>query len=103
MNESEFQDAVIEYARIYGWRVAHFRPARTASGWRTAVAADGKGFPDLTMVRGTRLAVAELKGERGRVGPDQQAWLDALKAAGVETYIWRPSDWPAIEKVLGRG
>jgi hypothetical protein len=28
---------VIELAKLRGWRTAHFRPARTAHGWRTAV------------------------------------------------------------------
>ena len=30
----------------------------------------------------------------------QQAWLDELKAARQEAYLWRPSDWPEIERVL---
>ena len=49
---------------MLGGRVAHFRPPRTVHGWRTAVAADGAGFPDLVMVRGSRLLAAELKSER---------------------------------------
>jgi hypothetical protein len=48
----------------YGWRAAHFRPARTAKGWRTPVAADGAGFPDLVLVRRTRIVAAELKSGR---------------------------------------
>jgi hypothetical protein len=46
LSEAAFTDAVIELARLGGWRVAHFRPARTASGWRTPVQGDGAGFPD---------------------------------------------------------
>lgn len=34
-----------------GYRVAHFRPEKTAHDWRTAVAADGKGYPDLAMAK----------------------------------------------------
>ena len=47
MSERELQDAVIQLARLLGWRVAHFRPAMTTRGWRTPVSADGAGFPDL--------------------------------------------------------
>jgi hypothetical protein len=45
--EQSFQSVVIEVARLTGWRVAHFRAARTAHGWRTPVTADGAGWPDL--------------------------------------------------------
>lgn len=47
ISEAELQSAVIELARTLGYRVAHFRAARTAQGWRTPVEADGAGFPDL--------------------------------------------------------
>jgi hypothetical protein len=31
--------------------------------------------------------------ERGRLTPDQEAWLDALRGVpSVEVYVWRPSD-----------
>lgn len=104
--EAEFQAAVIALAQLCNWRVAHFRPARTADGgWRTAVSADGAGFPDLVLVRGQQLIFAELKTERGKLGPEQAIWLDALLGvAGATRFVmaalWRPSDWPAIEKIL---
>ncbi|MBO0732299.1 MAG: VRR-NUC domain-containing protein [Acidimicrobiaceae bacterium] len=100
--EDEFMSAVIDYAHWQGWTVAHFRPAWTGQGYRTPVQADGKGFPDLLMVRGPRVVAAELKSKRGRVDEDQRAWLDKLAAAGVETHVWRPSDWDVLEKVLER-
>ena len=85
---------------MLGWKRAHFRPARTAHGWRTPVAADGAGFPDLILVRGDRLLAAELKTESGTLTPAQSEWLEALAAAGMETFVWRPDDWDAIAKVL---
>lgn len=67
ISEAEFQRQVITYARLRGWLVCHFRPARTAHGWRTVVQGDGCGWPDLVLVRGPVLLVVELKTDRGRV------------------------------------
>ncbi len=101
MNERDLEAGVLDIARLYGWRVVHFRPARTAHGWRTPVAADGTGWPDLFMVRGPRLVAAELKSDRGRLTPAQAGWLDALAGAGAECHQWRPADYPdAIAEVL---
>ena len=100
ITEHDFQRGVIDLAHVLGWRVAHFRPALTrSSGWRTPVAADGAGFPDLVLVRGDRLVVAELKSATGS-GPDQQAWLDAFAAAGIDAYVWRPADLQSVAAVL---
>ena len=83
MTEAELQAAVVQLAQLLGWRVAHFRPARTERGWRTPVAADGAGFPDLVMVRKERLLVAELKSVPGKLTDTQHDWLAALAGAGV--------------------
>jgi hypothetical protein len=99
-SEAGFQRAVIDLARLMGFRVAHFRAAQTARGWRTPVQADGAGFPDLVMVRGNRIIAAELKAQAGRVSDEQLAWLDALAAAGCESYVWRPRDWERVVHVL---
>lgn len=99
--EAQLQDAVIELATILQWTVAHFRPARTEKGWRTPVAAHGKGFPDLLLAR-ERVVAIELKSERGRLTPEQAEWLDVLAIAGVECHVFRPSDWRAIERTLRR-
>jgi hypothetical protein len=102
--EFEFTDQVLKLARLHGWRTAHFRPARTAtgSGWRTAVSGDGKGFPDLVLVRKHRLVVAELKVGINQPTPEQEQWLEAFRRAGAEVYVWRPEDWSAIEYLLSR-
>ena len=102
MTEEQLQRAVIELAWVMGWRVAHFRPALTSRGWRTAVEADGRGFPDLVMVRRQRVIFAELKSDTGRLTPDQAAWVAALIDGGHECYQWRPRHWSsgAIEQTL---
>lgn len=93
MSERDLQDAVIKYARLMGWRVAHFRPAKTEKGWRTPVEADGAGFPDLCLVRGQRLLFVELKSERGTISPAQAVWLADLRNANAEVYLWTPGAW----------
>jgi len=102
VSEAQFQRQVIQLAQMTGWKVAHFRPAQNARGdWRTPVAADGKGFPDLVLTRETVLFV-ELKTDTGRLTPDQEAWRQAAQAAGATHHVWRPRDWPAIESTLQR-
>jgi hypothetical protein len=96
MREAELQAGVVDLAHALGYRVAHFRPAMTAHGWRTPVSADGAGFPDLVLCRARdgRIIVAELKAEKGRVTEAQRAWLDDLSAAGVPVFTWWPADYP---------
>ena len=119
--EKGFMQAVVDLARLQGWKVYHTYDARKSE----------PGFPDLTMVRDGRLVFAELKTEKGKLTPAQEEWgealqkveglaEDALYAAhcggalswlehdldGVErlidSFLWRPSDWPEIEHVLER-
>ena len=107
MTEAQLQASVIELAQLLGWRVAHFRPARTEAGWRTAVAGDGKGFPDLLLTKRGYLLFAELKSARGRLSPEQEEWLADLALVGhgigpVRALVWTPADWKsgAIENAL---
>lgn len=65
-----------------------------------------KGFPDLVLLRGTRLIFAELKSEKGKLTPEQTEWMDALKlfsegpSGGCGVYLWRPSDIESVVKIL---
>lgn len=100
-SESDFQKQVIQLARLYKWRAAHFRAAMNRRGqWQTPVQADGAGFPDLVLVR-DRVIWAELKSEKGKLSPEQEQWIARLKAAGQEVYVWRPKDWNEIVTTLG--
>jgi len=104
-SEKEFLDDVIAIARRCGWKVAHFRPAKTAKGWRTAVQGDGKGFPDIICLRRGVILVAELKVGKNKETPEQEVWLDEFRHAEdyhgwVKVYVWRPEDWKTIEEVL---
>ena len=101
MTERDFQRAVVELARITGWRVHHTRPALTRAGeWRTPIQGDA-GFPDLVLCRPPRVIFAELKRNGARPTPQQQGWLDALSACtGVECYLWTPADWERVVETL---
>jgi hypothetical protein len=103
MTEAEFLRMVLQLAKVHGWRSFHARPARTAKGWRTAVQGDGKGFPDVLLLRGNALIAAELKVGRNKATPEQMEWLLAFRRVygQVRDYIWRPTDWPEIESILG--
>lgn len=100
LSEAAWQRQVIQMARLGGWRVAHFRPARRQSGgFSTPTAGDGKGFPDLVLARRgafTREIIhAELKTDAGKLSPEQLEWQAAL---GGE--VWRPRDFDAVRRRL---
>ncbi len=98
--EEAFLKQVLQAAFILGWRSFHCRPARTAKGWRTPVQGDGKGFPDLILLKEKQIVVAELKVGNGKLTPDQRAWMDAWRASGARGFVWRPEDWFSIQAVL---
>jgi hypothetical protein len=98
-SEATFQAAVLEWAIRRGWRAQHNFDSRRSG--------PHAGFPDLVLVRvepgsaQTRCVVAELKRQRGRVSREQMVWLGMLQQiAGIEVYVWRPSDMDAVMEVL---
>lgn len=93
ISEARFQAQVIQIARTFGWRVAHFRPGMDRRGnWKTAVQGDGEGFPDLILVhvKTHDIIFAEIKSDRGALTPDQVKWLEALDGLAI---VWRPRDF----------
>jgi hypothetical protein len=50
------------------------------------------GYPDWTIVGIGGVLFRELKTQRGKVSPEQRAWLDALAAANADVDVWRPGD-----------
>jgi hypothetical protein len=99
MTEKDWQLRIVGALKLFGWRHAHFRPLHTAKGWRTPVSGDA-GFPDLVLVRPPRVIFAELK-VGAPVSPQQADWLSDLgRVPGVESYIWRPTDWDQVVELL---
>lgn len=101
VSEAAFQQVVIDVARWHGWKVFHPLPAQNARGrWRTAQAGD-TGFPDLVLAHPKRGVIfAELKSAIGKLSDRQQAWIDTLRQAGAEVYVWRPADIEQIKAIL---
>jgi hypothetical protein len=90
ISERAFMQAVMDYARLLGWRVYHVHDSRRSE----------PGFPDLCLVGHGRVIFAELKTERGRLTDAQRDWLRELEEAGVAAFVWKPSSWAHIEAVL---
>lgn len=103
LTERQFQTQVIQLAKYYNWDFVYHAPDNrpSASGARQRVA---RGWPDLFMVRGAECLAVELKREKGRVTPEQDAWLGALaQVPGIECHIWRPSSFDELHARLARG
>ena len=95
ITEKNFQQTVIELARIKGWLVYHTFDSRRSQA----------GFPDLVMVRDGQLIFAELKSETGELRPEQKQWLEALREVlwthdTPKVFMWRPSSWQSIVAAL---
>ncbi len=89
LSEARFQAQVVTLARLLGWVAWHcVMPKRSAAG-----------LPDLLLLR-DRALWFELKSERGRLRPEQIAFIARLKDAGQEVHVLKPSDWPEIERLL---
>lgn len=100
VNEKALQNAVVELAKLYGWRVHHTRPAQMPSGkWATPIQGHA-GFPDLVLLRPPEILFVELKSAIGRTSPQQDEWLADLTAAGLEVHLWRPRDISTIKERL---
>jgi hypothetical protein len=96
VSEDDLKARVLDLAKLKGWMVVHYRPARTAKGWRTPLEGD-KGCPDIILARRGVVLLVELKSATGGPTKEQRAWLDAL---GGHARLWKPKDWDDILKEL---
>jgi hypothetical protein len=99
--ESDLLQGLIDAALVGSWLVHHDRPARTSEGWATAIQGHA-GFPDIIAVHPERhqLLVLECKSATGRTTPLQDAWLDALRACGVDARVVRPDSYDELWRQL---
>ncbi|MDZ4263778.1 MAG: VRR-NUC domain-containing protein [Pseudomonadota bacterium] len=99
VSEKQLQATVVEMALAHGWSVYGVLDQREYSKRLS------KGWPDLVLVKHQCIIFAELKSEKGKVSPEQRAWLNALRTVvrPMEwgyVKVWRPSDLPTIEAML---
>lgn len=90
ISERAFQAQFIEAAGYLGWHHYHTFDSRRSN----------PGFPDLVLWRPGRLAMCELKAERGRISPEQHRIHEELAAALVDIHTWRPSQWDELMEWL---
>lgn len=91
MTEAQFQSRVTDYCDLRRLRWFHSGDSRRDSC---------AGFPDLVICGPGGVVFLELKRESGRVKPEQQAWLDALRNAGQDALVVRPSHWEDVRALL---
>lgn len=106
-DEKSFMRQVLDLAHLLGW--THWRDNATNAPRRCPDCGavrrgprNSAGLPDLLLVRGDRLIWAELKAQDGVTSAEQREWIARLRAAGETVYVWRPNDWPEIERTLAR-
>ncbi|MAF43093.1 MAG: hypothetical protein CMI54_02840 [Parcubacteria group bacterium] len=104
VSEKDFSRQIEDLLNVFGWRWCHFRPARTGRGWRTALSGH-QGFVDYVAVRNGMCLFFEIKSEKGKLSGEQEKWIEDLKVVaghslGVQVYVWRPSMFDEIVKIL---
>jgi len=91
LTERAWMRVVVEYAHLRGWGCYHTHDARHSVA----------GFPDLVLVRGTRLLFAELKRPGAHLTAAQTTWLaDLGRVPGVAVAVWRPDDFEEVQRAL---
>uniref|UniRef100_A0A6M3KED2 VRR-NUC domain-containing protein n=1 Tax=viral metagenome TaxID=1070528 RepID=A0A6M3KED2_9ZZZZ len=107
ISEADWQQTVIELAKLSGWSVAHFRSVRVQRKdgsvyYQTPVQADGSGFVDLILAKeGHSVVFAELKVGRNKPSPEQKAWLELLASCpNSQVFLWYPEDFEDVKWIL---
>ena len=91
ITEKAFQAQIVELAELRGFFVYHTHDSRRSQ----------PGFPDLVLIKGTRLVFLEVKSEKGKVSNAQMDWILALQVVSTvhAAVVW-PQDWDDIERLL---
>ena len=88
--EAEFQRVITQAAEKAGWEWMHV--GRTgkyvANGAKGTL---GEGWPDLFLVKDTRVMYVECKAQDGKLSDRQRRVMRILDRV-AEVYVWRPSD-----------
>ena len=84
--EYSFQAQIVQLAELSGWKVYHTHDSRRSQ----------EGFPDLILVRRTRIIAAEVKTRDETTTAEQREWLNAFNWK-AESVLWRPDAPPRSE------
>lgn len=106
MKEAEFAKRIEDTLNMLHLRWHHETDSRKSKA----------GFPDYCIVGPGGVMFLEIKADKGRVTPQQQAWVDDLAAAGavegerglvVTAYVAYPQDWDRVladlKRIAGKG
>ena len=91
ITEKQFQWQVMQLANLLGWRVYHTHDSRRSVA----------GFPDLILLRASRMLVVELKVGKNKSTAEQTAWLREFSKTGAFVAVWTPEHWGEIQVMLG--
>lgn len=91
MTEKQWTTHVVRYAKGRGWWRYHPNDSRRSE----------RGWPDETFIRPPVMVFAELKSMDGKLTREQPHVMGLLRACGQDVYLWRPVDWPEVQRVLG--
>ena len=87
MSERVFRQRILDEAKRCGWRYYFTQRSDRSPA----------GFPDLVLVRGHQMILAELKTMKGRLTDAQKDWLlDLSGVKVVDATVWRPDEWEHI-------
>lgn len=106
LTERAWQGQVLTLARLYAWRWWHdvaTNAPRACPHCKKPLKLprNDPGWPDLFMVRGDTLIVAELKSDRNSPTPEQRAWLEAFRQVRrVVVVVWKPRDVERVAEAL---
>lgn len=104
-SEAEFATWFEDILHRFGYKFAHFRPARVMRHgkeiYETPVSGDAAGLEDYFIWHEIKRVHfwAELKSATGELSDKQQAIIASHKAAGIIVFVFRPSDRDVIENI----
>lgn len=106
LTERAWQGQVLTLAKVFHWRAWHDNATnapRRCPKCRAEIhlPRNEAGWPDLFLLRGDTLIVAELKADRNYPTSEQREWLDAFRAIRrVVVAVWKPRDAEKVTQAL---
>lgn len=100
ISERQFQHQIEILLDLNEWWWKHDLKGRLPNGKIATLLRGKSGFPDIIAVRDGELIFIEVKSAIGRTSPNQVRWIEELRLAGCEVYVWRPRDIDEVKRRL---